>query len=182
MPLLNFWRQEIDKDTFSAIKMLEHQINVLDKEWLKYENKTFIDWNHKFNGLPIKDIKPYMKIPLKDVKIEKKEFSILWHNTVQLFSQTIKLLNKGKKERALVLLFGEIKSLNKIISSLEKVEKDTLAILKKHIQRFEPLFDNNYGEGYFKQEVLENYEVRLRILEILKNEYELVRYFISDLL
>ncbi len=37
------------RTSLQAIRFLEHQIMALDNEWLKFEKKTFIDWNHKFN-------------------------------------------------------------------------------------------------------------------------------------
>jgi hypothetical protein len=139
-----------------------------------------MDWNEKFRGLNIKNIRPDMQIPLRDVKHEKKEFEKLWGMTTELFGHSLKLLKKGKTEKAIIHLFIQLKSFEKIIDNLEKSEHNTLNYLRRHSHLFEPLFNNNYGAGYFQNKVLRNYEIRFRILEILRNEYELIKYFLSE--
>jgi hypothetical protein len=125
---------------------------------------------------------PQMQIPMRDARVEKMEFRGFWDQTIQLFANVVKMIKKGKTEKAMVKLFTEIKQLDAMIDKLERKERNTVTYLTRHIHLFEPLFDNNYGKGYFEKEVMRNYEVRFRILEILKYEYELVRYLLSETL
>ncbi|MFW6272643.1 MAG: hypothetical protein ACOC2U_02545 [bacterium] len=179
MTFLEFWKHDLSRDEIKAIEIIEHQIIALDKEWSQFEKHNFIDWNVKFKGLHLSEIDERMQIPMRDADIEKKEFQELWNKTTKLFSKTVKLIEKGKKQDAIILLYSEIKDFEKDIQVIENQERKTIGFLQRHYNLFKPLFDNNYGNGYF-EDVLENYEVRFKILEILMHEYELIRYMLSD--
>lgn len=182
MTFMEFWRHNINEQETKAIEILEHQILTLDKEWRKYEKRNFTDWNVKFKGLTINQITPRMQIPMRDANIEKKEFSLLWTKTSELFNKTVRLISKGKTEDGIILLFSNLKDFEEAARKLESEERETVTYLRKYSSLFKPLFDNNYGEGYFEKEVLENYEIRFRILEILINEFDLIRYLLSDII
>ena len=67
-----------------------------------------------------------------------------------------------------------------MVKKLEREERNMINYLRTHYNVFQKLFDSNYGNGYFEHDVLENYEIRFRILQILLNEYELIRFLLSD--
>jgi len=182
MPFREFWKPNLNKDEIEAVKILEHQIIALDKEWMHYDKHNFIDWNTKFKGLKISQITPEMQIPLRDSKIEKTEFSKLWKDTSELFAKTISMINKGKTRDAIILLFVKLKEFEETIVQLENNERRTITFLRQHHSLFEKLFNNNYGEDFFDSEVIDNYEVRFKLLEMLKNEYDLVKYLLAEVI
>lgn len=180
MPFSEFWKNDLSKEEAKAIQLLEQQVISLDKEWMKYEKKNFIDWNIKFQGLSLNQINPKMQIPMRDAKVEKTEFHMLWNETTELFRKTARLIEKGKSHDAIIILFNKIRTFEEMIDKIEIAEQETISFLRTHKNIFQNLFDNNYGKGYFENEVIGNYEIRFRILGILKNEYELIRYLLSD--
>jgi len=180
MRFLEFWKPSLNKEEIQAVKFLESQILALDSKWAQFARHNFTDWNQKFRGLKLDNISPKMQIPMRDAKIEKKEFGELWKRTSFLFSKTVKLINKGKTEDAIIMLYGNLNQFEKIIKQLENAERKTYRFLQEHSQMFQPLFDNNYGKGYFENEVLPNYEVRFNLLDVLKNQYEMIRHILSD--
>ena len=141
MRFLEFWKPNLTKEEIEAVKFLETQIIALDKEWLKFERHNFTDWNTKFKGLNLKSITPKMQIPMRDAKLEKKEFEVMWKRTIELFSRTIKLIKKGKTQNAIIMLYGNLNAFEKIINKLEGEERRTKYFLEEHNGLFEPLFD-----------------------------------------
>lgn len=179
MPFTDFWTHNLSREELNAIRILEQQIMALDNEWIKYDKQNFIDWNHKFKGVSLNQLHPNIQIPQRDSVVEKEEFHKIWSETIKVFQKAAKLIGKGKTQDAIIVLFNKLSSLEKMINQLEAEERRTISYLRQYSKLFEKIFDNNYGQGYFNH-VINNYEVRFKILEILKNEYDLIKYLLSD--
>jgi hypothetical protein len=182
MVFKEFWKTYLTKEEESAIQVLEQQILALDREWMRYEKENFMDWNQKLKGLKLDQIEPNMQIPMRDAMVEKKEFSVIWKKTQDLFEKVAGMIKKGNSHDAIIYLFTRIRRLEEMIDVLEIEERRTINYLQKYANIFQPFFDSNYGQGFFENQVLQNYETRFRILQMLKNEYDLIRYLLSDVI
>lgn len=166
---------EPTKEDIIAIRHFEHQILALEKEWLKYEKLSFVDWNKKFGGMIPEEIKMLMKTPKKDMKYEKKEFGDIWKRTIHLFKECANFLRRGMRQKAIEHLLKNLNLLEKELKDLEAVETETITFLTQNQMFFQQIFNSIYSQDYFKTEVIENFELRFRILQILLNEYEFIK-------